>query len=61
VQLVITPEPSAKPDRPFSGVPDTIELFDLKNDPLEKINLVAKHPEIVEKLKSAQSKHWNPQ
>ncbi|MEP2776544.1 MAG: sulfatase-like hydrolase/transferase [Luteolibacter sp.] len=41
---------AARPDRPFSGVPETAVLYDLKADPLEKNEVSKEHPEIVAKL-----------
>lgn len=49
-----------KPQRSFATQPDGPELYDLKNDPLEKKNLADKHPDVVAKLKQLQLKHWNP-
>ncbi len=43
---------AAKPDRPFSGVPDTTVLYDLKNDPLEKRDLASEKPGEIERLKA---------
>lgn len=43
---------SAKPDRPFSGVPAAPELYNLETDPMEKNDLAAKHPDIVAKLRA---------
>lgn len=53
---LIVPGP-AKPDRPFSSVPSEPELYDLKNDPLEKNDLAKAHPEIVSKLKAKLATH----
>jgi uncharacterized sulfatase len=47
---LILPGP-VKPDRPFSGVPSSPELYNLETDPLEKSDVAAKHPEIVAKLR----------
>lgn len=43
---------AAKPDRPFSGIPDTTVLYDLKNDPLEKRDLASEKPVEIERLKA---------
>lgn len=43
---------AAKPDRPFSGIPDTTVLYDLKNDPLEKRDLASANPGEIERLKA---------
>jgi arylsulfatase A-like enzyme len=43
---------AAKPDRPFSGVPDTTVLYDLNNDPLEKRDLASEKPVEIERLKA---------
>ena len=48
---LIVPGP-VKPARSFAGAPAAPELFNLKNDPLEKNNLAEAHPEIVAKLKA---------
>lgn len=42
----------AKPDRPFSTAPVSIELFDLKSDPLEKTNLASERPDEVKRLQA---------
>ena len=43
---------TAKPDRPFSNIPKSAALFDLKNDPLEKNDLSKQHPEEIKRLKA---------
>ncbi len=43
---------NVKPDRPFSNVPATPALFDLKSDPLEKNDLSQQHPGEVARLKA---------
>lgn len=48
---LIIPGP-AKPDRPFSTTPVTIELYDLKTDPLEKTNLAAERPDEAKRLQA---------
>lgn len=50
-----------RPDRDFTSAPETIELFDLKTDPLEKHNLAKELPDVVERLKSLQDAEWNPE
>ncbi len=42
----------AKPDRPFSTAPNSIELFDLKSDPLEKTNIASERPDEVKRLQA---------
>lgn len=42
----------AKPDRPFSKVPESTALYDLKNDPLEKNDVSKQHPEEIGRLKA---------
>ncbi|MGJ8643423.1 MAG: sulfatase family protein [Luteolibacter sp.] len=42
---------SVKPDRDFSGVPETVSLFDLRADPLEEDDLAVENPELVERMK----------
>ena len=39
---------------------DKIELFDLKNDPMQKKNLANQNPEKVSKLKKEIDAWWNP-
>jgi uncharacterized sulfatase len=51
---------SVKPDKPFASAPTEMELFDLKSDPLEKANIAANHPEIVERLQAIQQTAWRP-
>lgn len=48
---LIVPGP-ARPDRPFSGVPESTVLYDLRNDPLEVTDLAGEHPEEVARLKA---------
>lgn len=43
---------SAKPDRPFSGAPQTPVLYDLKSDPLENKDVSNEHPDEVARLKA---------
>ncbi len=49
----------ARSDKPFAGVPNTPELYDLITDPLEKQNLAAENPDVVERLKTLQKSFWN--
>ena len=49
----------ALPDRPFSGAPKTVELFDLKNDPLEKNNLASEQADEVKRLRALQNAEWS--
>ncbi|MDP4625331.1 MAG: sulfatase-like hydrolase/transferase [Akkermansiaceae bacterium] len=49
----------ATPDRPFSGVPKSLELFDLKTDPLEKNNLASERPDEVKRLQVLQDAEWS--
>jgi arylsulfatase A-like enzyme len=48
---LIEPGP-VKPDRPFSGAPETTVLYDLKNDPLEVNDVAKENPEQVARLKA---------
>jgi hypothetical protein len=41
-----------EPDRPFSGVPATTALYNLKSDPLERNDVAKEHPEIVAKVEA---------
>jgi arylsulfatase A-like enzyme len=49
---------TATPDRPHASAPASAELFDLKTDPLEKNNLAAEKPEIVDRLKQLDAGLW---
>jgi hypothetical protein len=51
---LIVPGPEKLPEnrRKFEKLADEIELFDLKNDPGERINLAEKIPEQVKRLKT---------
>ncbi len=42
------------------GTADPLELYDLKNDPKEKMNVAANHPDIVAKIQDAMSKAHSP-
>jgi uncharacterized sulfatase len=57
---LIIPGP-VKPDRPFSGVPSKTVLYDLKSDPLEKNDVAAANPEVVERLTKLQTAQWDIQ
>ena len=48
----------AKSDQPFATIPNMPELYDLKTDPLEKQNLAADKPDVVERLKALQTAFW---
>jgi len=47
---------TTKPDRSFSTAPHSMELFNLKEDPMETKNLADKYPEVVSRLKLAHTK-----
>ena len=51
---------SNRPDQPSRSAPTAIELFDLKSDPLEKIDLATQRPEEVSKLTALQNAGWTP-
>jgi hypothetical protein len=54
--------PSGTPvDRGFASSPKTIELFDLKTDPLETKNVADEHPDEVKRLGEIQKMAWNVQ
>ena len=55
---LIIPGP-AKPDRPFSTVPEDVVLYDLKTDPLEKTNIAAERPDEVKRLTALQNAQWS--
>jgi arylsulfatase A-like enzyme len=44
-----------RPDKAFTSAPGTIELFDLKSDPLEKHDLAPEKPEEISRLKALQN------
>jgi arylsulfatase A-like enzyme len=50
---------AARPDRTFTSAPKTVELFDLRSDPLEKRDLAAEKPEEVSRLKEIHSAAWS--
>ncbi len=50
--IVPGPEKPKDDKRNFAKLSDEIELFDLKNDPAEKVNLAEKMPEEVKRLKT---------
>jgi hypothetical protein len=37
-----------------------VELFNLQDDPLEKKNIAAQHPEVVREMTAQLNKWWNP-
>jgi uncharacterized sulfatase len=47
------------PDKAFTSAPKTVELFDLKSDPLEKKDLAAERPEEVKRLMELQKAEWS--
>ena len=52
--------PSGRPvDRGFASHPKTIELFDLKTDPLEERNVADEHPDQVKRLAEIQKSAWD--
>ncbi len=55
---LIIPGPVA-PDKSFSGVPETVSLFDLKSDPLEKTNIAKENPAEVKRLQALQNAEWS--
>lgn len=56
---LLIPGPN-RPDKAYTSAPQTVELFDLKADPLEKHNLAAQLPEEVARLTALQNAEWNP-
>lgn len=54
---LLIPDPSS-PKRPFATAPKGIELYDLKADPYEKVNLAEQHPDVVMRLKQLQVARW---
>jgi uncharacterized sulfatase len=47
------------PDKGFTSAPKSIELFDLKSDPLEKHDLAAERADEVNRLKALQKAEWD--
>jgi len=50
---------TVRPDKAFTSAPKTIELFDLKSDPLEKKDLAADRAEEVNRLQALQKAQWS--
>lgn len=50
---------TVRPDKAYTSAPATIELFDLKADPLEKHDLAAEKSEEVSRLGALQKAAWN--
>jgi arylsulfatase A-like enzyme len=46
------------PDRPFSSVPESVVLYDLKSDPLEEADVATVRPEEVRRLRAIQDAAW---
>lgn len=55
---LLIPGPTV-PDRSFASAPKTIELFDLKSDPLETNNVAASRPDEVKRLQAIQHAAWD--
>lgn len=49
----------ARPDKGYTSAPETIELYDLTSDPLEKHNLAQDRPEEVIRLTKLQNAEWS--
>lgn len=54
---MILPGPT-KSDRPFASAPTSVELFDLKSDPLETNDIAEKRPDEVKRLRAIQDAAW---
>ncbi len=50
---------STLPDKSFASAPKTIELFDLKSDPMETNNIAASRPDEVRRLQAIQHAAWD--
>ncbi|WP_246112803.1 sulfatase family protein [Allorhodopirellula solitaria] len=50
---------SRRPDKGYTSAPESVELFDLKSDPLEKQNLAAEQPQVVDQLKGLLKTRWD--
>ena len=48
----------ARPDKPHSTAPSEIELFDLKTDASESVNLAPRKPDEVRRLQAMQDQAW---
>lgn len=55
---LIVPGP-ATPDRRFATVPEQPSLYDLESDPLERVDLATKRPEVVRRLQAKLSSEWD--
>ena len=47
------------PDKAYTSAPKTVELFDLKSDPLEKKDVAAERGEEVKRLQALQKAEWS--
>ncbi len=57
-----TPHPDLKLKKWQMAAPqETIQLFNLQEDPMERNNLAAQHPEKVSELKQVIDRWWNPE
>lgn len=51
----------AKLDKTYPSAPETIELYDLKSDPLERRNLASEKPDEVRRLSELWAESWSVQ
>jgi uncharacterized sulfatase len=57
-----SPHPDLKIKKWQMAAPqETIQLFNLQEDPMERNNLAAQHPEKVSELKQVIDRWWNPE